>query len=171
MRGVYESDEKQLTTYSTSNILIIPKESYVYTDYNFRFYVNQKEILYGKAIGKGEEDAVKNNAQLESALLAKKRSLEQVRTIDSLLSILNNKEYTKKDYESLLLSNTTEKRILKIEYLPEYLLQKINSINELGEVYNELKNSNKLTNSNLNFKSKSNSKSKEKKESNIFFLI
>lgn len=54
IRGVFEGDDKQLHLYNSSNLIIIPKSTYIYTDYEYRLFVNKKEAFLNK-----EQDLMK----------------------------------------------------------------------------------------------------------------
>ncbi len=68
IRGVYENNLKELCLYDSSNILTIPKVTYLYNDYNYRLLFNNKEHLLIKDKDFKNNKENKNESEYDSQI-------------------------------------------------------------------------------------------------------
>lgn len=141
IRGVYEGEDQQLYSYVTSNIISIPKSTYIYADYDCRLYINEKEQLLCKK-HQSIADELKKNVVNEIHNL----------NLNDAIKLFKEK---KLNSSKCLVNKENLKKTLKFEYLPEFNIEKIESIQELHKYVKSIYNIKKNDISNLNLSNKS----------------
>lgn len=141
IRGVYEGEDQQLYSYVTSNIISIPKSTYIYADYDYRLYINKKEQLLSKK-HQSIADELKENVVVNEI-----HNLN----LNGAIKLFKEKKLNSAKY---LVNKENLKKTLKFEYLPEFNIEKIESLQELHECVKSIYNIKKNAISNLNISNK-----------------